>query len=624
MTTSALTFITDAKRRRARASKLQAVTGGNPAVGGGDFAGTANKPSVSGALVQLSHKLAWLGHVRLSRITVRPEMVAGAGLGVAVGAGLYISGDAIAHALDMLDAQLVAPEWYKPALSALGQASTLGLASGVYGLQWAIRTDSKRLSASIGYALLVAGASAPVLTVCGFDGGAVGQYVAGLLQAQGVAPAVIAASGTLLALFASMRSGNPLPKLAVLLDLLGGVVTNLLPEGKAEPAVKVQPAPVLATNTTFEDALKAKMREVLVARKLEYVDVQQVCVGPVLTTFMVKVPMDKDTKALDKETNKIATVFKASGEVAVIGHVRGTDCGAIEVPNAKRGTVSLSGLMQSPEWLAFDEPLPMLLGVDTAGNPKMLSLTNAIHLLVAGSTGMGKSMFMNAVLLSMMSRSTPDMLRLHMVDPKQLEFGLYEGSPFVEGEIITDMGKVRPMLEGLIDEMERRYGLMKAKKVRNIAQYNAKSDAPLPYEVALFEEFADFVMLDRLLGKMTKVRDADGNEVVATQAEELIIRLAQKARAAGIHLLPTTQRPDKDVVTPLIRSNIPSRIAFKVMSDGDSSIILGKKGAENLLDKGDGYGLFPGGTELQRFHGPFVTEAEVEAAVAQQVQRWGK
>jgi S-DNA-T family DNA segregation ATPase FtsK/SpoIIIE len=254
----------------------------------------------------------------------------------------------------------------------------------------------------------------------------------------------------------------------------------------------------------------------------------------------------------------------------------------------------------------------------------MLSLPNAIHLLVAGSTGMGKSMFMNAILLSMMARSTPDMLRLHMVDPKQLEFGLYEGSPFVQGEIITDMGKVRPMLEGLIDEMECRYGLMKAKKVRNIAQYNAKSDAPLPYEVALFEEFADFVMLDRLMGKMTKVRDEEGNEVVATQAEELIIRLAQKARAAGIHLLPTTQRPDKDVVTPLIRSNIPSRIAFKVMSDGDSNIILGKKGAENLLDKGDGYGLFPGSTELQRFHGPFVTEAEVEAAVAQQRRRWGK
>ncbi|MDD5395388.1 MAG: FtsK/SpoIIIE domain-containing protein [Thiothrix sp.] len=608
MATLELGFITDAKRRRARASKLNAVTGSNPAVGAGD--------------AQLSHKLAWVGHIRLPRISVRPEMLAGAGVGVAVGAGLYISWDAIAHAMEAVDAQLVAPDWYKPALSALGQASTIGLASGLYSLQWVIRTDMKRLSATIAYALLVVGASAPVLTVCGFNGGMVGQYVAGLLQAQGVAPAVIAASGTLLALFASLRSGNPLPKLAVLLDLAGGVVTGLLPEGREEPATNVQQASAPVANSADGDALKAKMREVLVARKLEYVDVQQVCVGPVLTTFMVKVPMDKDTKALDKETNKIATVFKASGEVAVIGHVRGTDCGAIEVPNAKRGTVSLSSLMQSPEWLAFAEPLPMLLGVDTFGNPKMLSLPNTIHLLVAGSTGMGKSIFMNALLLSMMSRSTPDMLRLHMVDPKQLEFGLYEGSPFVEGEIITDMGKVRPMLEGLIDEMERRYGLMKAKKVRNIAQYNAKSDAPLPYEVALFEEFADFVMLDRLLGKMTKVRDADGNEVVATQAEELIIRLAQKARAAGIHLLPTTQRPDKDVVTPLIRSNIPSRIAFKVMSDGDSSIILGKKGAENLLDKGDGYGLFPGSTELQRFHGPFVTEAEVEAAVAQQRRRW--
>ncbi|MDD5395347.1 MAG: DNA translocase FtsK [Thiothrix sp.] len=629
MTTTALTFITDAKRRRARASKLKAVTGSNPAVGVGDFAGTANKPPADGVLVQLSHKLAWVGHIRLPRISVRPEMLAGAGLGVAVGAGLYISWDAIAHAMETVDAQLVAPDWYKPALSALGQASTLGVAAGLYSLQWAVRTGAKHLPTSIAYVLLGTVASAPVLTVCGFNGGMVGQYVAGLLQAQGVAPAVVAASGTLLALFTSMRIGNPLVKLAMLFDLLGGAVTNLLPEGKVEPAVKVPPAPVVATNTTFEDALKAKMQETLEAYKLGYASVQQVLRGPVLTTFMVEIPLGKDTKEIAKQDINIGRAFRAKGQVKVVEHVSGTAFSAIEVPNAKRDSVALAGLMATPEWAAFGAELPMLLGVDALGKPMMLDMAKAVHLLVAGTTGSGKSVFVNALLMSLMSRMTPATLRIHLIDPKMLEFSLYEGSPFVEGEVITDMELVRPMLEQLVGKMEARYKVMAHHKVRNIVEYNAKAAEtgefnPMPYGLVVFDEFADLIMQDKQLQRMAKVKDEDGNTVVVTAAEELIARLAQKARASGIHLLLSTQRPTADVITGLIKTNVPTRIGMTVSTSKDSMNMLDVTGCEKLLGNGDAYGILPGNKALQRIHGGYVDGDEIGAQVAQQVQRWGK
>lgn len=566
----------------------------------------------------LGQKLGWIRHLRMPH--VRPELVIGSGIGLAAAWGILEVWDAVSPALGTFSVPV--PEWLQPALTVAGHGVWLGAVAGIYGLQWAIRTNIKRLSAAIGYALVITGSSLPVLEVCGFNGGELGQYLTDMLLMAGMQPSWIAAAGTLLALGASIRMGDPLTRLAGLFDLIGAGVTALLPGGKAAAQGKALPAPMLM-DASREAGLKAKMQAVLDARKLDYIAVQQVAVGPVLTTFMVKVPLDKDLKPLTREAEKIASVFRSSGSVGITEHVRGTECGAIEVPNAERGVVKLGELMDTESWQAFNEPLPVVLGVDTLGQPKITSLPAMVHLLVAGSTGMGKSIFLNGLLLSMMSKSSPDMLRLHMIDPKMLEFGLYEGSPFVQGEIITDMAKVRPVLEELIEEMERRYALMKSAKVRNIAQYNAKyPDAPLPYHVALFEEFADFVMQDRAMGKMTKIKNEEGEEVEATEAEVLIIRKAQKGRAAGIHVIPTTQRPDKDIVTPLIRSNMPSRISMHVMSEGDSKIVLGYKGAERLLDKGDAYGMFPGCTELQRFHSALVTEREVEAAVAAQRRRW--
>lgn len=607
MATLTLPIFTHARRRQARASKQRAVAGN-----------TSSAPAKPAAQ-RLTQKLGWVRHVSLPHI--RPELVLGTGIGLATTWGMLEAWDAATPILATV--KLPVPTWLQPVVSVAGDGTGVGIGAGLYGLQWAIRTNIQRLSAAIGYALGITVASLPVLEVCGFDGGELGRYALDLLLAYGAQPAWIAAAGTAIALGASIRMGDPLSKLAGLFDLLGAGVTALLPSGKAAPQEKALPAPVAKDSSAADAVLKAKMQAVLDARKLDYISVQQVAVGPVLTTFMVKVPLDKDLKPLTREAEKIASVFRSSGSVGITEHVRGTDCGAIEVPNAERGVVKLAELMDTASWQTFNEPLALLLGVDTVGNPKMASLPDLIHLLIAGTTGMGKSVLLNTILISMMAKSTPDMLRIRMVDPKQLELGLYEGSPFVEGSIITDMKDVRPMLEELIEEMEHRYGLMKAARVRNIAQYNAKrADAPLPYAVALWEEFADFIMLDRMLGKMTKVMDEDGREVEATEAEDMIIRLAQKSRAAGIHLMPTTQRPEKDVVTPLIRSNIPSRVALHVMSKGDSKIILDREGAEKLLDKGDAYGLFPGCTELQRFHGALVTEKEVEAAVAGQRKRW--
>ncbi len=595
-----LNFFANARRRQARANKLAAVTGNKPAA----------KP--------LAQQIGWLKHVSLPRI--RPDLAIGSSIGLACAWGLLEVWDAVAPLLDTLSVPV--PDWLQPVLAVAGHGTWVGIAASLYGFQWAIRTDIKRLSAAIGYALVITGISLPVLEVCGFNGGELGSYMAGMMLMAGVQPAWIAAGGTLLALGASIRMGDPLTRLAGLFDLLGAGITALLPGGNAPTQEKLLPAPV-KQNDSREEKLKANMQALLAARKLDYVEVQNVRIGPVMTTFMVKVPMDKDTKPLTREAEKIATHFQSAGQANIIEHVRGTDCGAIEVLNQTRATVLFADLLGSREWQSFHAPLAVLLGVDTSGKPRMSSLPELIHLLVAGTTGMGKSMFVNGLLLSMMAKSSPDMLRLHMVDPKMLEFGLYAGSPFVEGEIITDMAKVRPMLEGLIAEMERRYGLMAAARVRNIAQYNAKkADTPLPYEVTVFDEFADFIMLDRMLGKMTKVKIEDGQEVEATEAEELIIRLAQKARAAGIHLMPTTQRPEKTVVTPLIRSNMPSRVAFHVMSKADSKIILDLEGAETLLDKGDAYGVFPGCTEFQRFHSALVTEQEVEAAIAAQRRCW--
>jgi S-DNA-T family DNA segregation ATPase FtsK/SpoIIIE len=282
--------------------------------------------------------------------------------------------------------------------------------------------------------------------------------------------------------------------------------------------------------------------------------------------------------------------------------------------------VRLSEVLDSRAYREMASPLTLCLGKDIAGQPVVADLTKMPHLLVAGTTGSGKSVGINAMILSLIYKSTPEQVRLIMVDPKMLELSIYEGIPHLLSPVVTDMRLAAQALDWCVGEMERRYKLMAALGVRNIAGYNAllerarregeylgnpfslTPDAPeplekMPYIVVVVDELADLMM------------------VVGKRIEELIARLAQKARAAGIHLILATQRPSVDVITGLIKANVPTRIAFQVSSKVDSRTILDQMGAETLLGMGDMLYLAPGTGLPRRVHGAFVADDEVHRVV---------
>jgi len=299
----------------------------------------------------------------------------------------------------------------------------------------------------------------------------------------------------------------------------------------------------------------------------------------------------------------------------------------IEIPNSSRQMVRLSEVLNSKPYKEASSKLTLGLGNDIAGNPVVTNLAKMPHLLVAGTTGSGKSVGVNAMLLSLLFKATPEEVRLMMVDPKMLELSIYEGIPHLLTPVITDMKEAAGGLRWCVGEMERRYRLMAKMGVRNLAGFNEKvkaaeqqgkplldplwnaeehgepfgTPAPaletLPYIVVVIDEFADMMM------------------IVGKKVEELIARIAQKARAAGIHLILATQRPSVDVITGLIKANVPTRIAFQVSSKIDSRTILDQSGAENLLGNGDMLYL-PAGTSVpNRVHGAFVSDDEVHRVV---------
>ena len=292
----------------------------------------------------------------------------------------------------------------------------------------------------------------------------------------------------------------------------------------------------------------------------------------------------------------------------------------IELPNHNRAMVSLSDVLSSDVYQQAHSPLTLALGVDIAGHPMVVDLAKMPHLLVAGTTGSGKSVGINAMILSLLFKSTPEQVRLIMVDPKMLELSVYDGIPHLLAPVVTDMKEAASALRWCVAEMERRYRVMSALGVRNLAGFNVKVaeataegtplrdplwkpidsmdlEAPLlhalPYVVVVIDELADMMM------------------VVGKKVEQLIARIAQKARAAGIHLILATQRPSVDVLTGLIKSNIPTRISFQVSSKIDSRTILDQQGAEQLLGHGDMLFLAPGTGAPLRVHGAFVDDKEV-------------
>lgn len=377
-----------------------------------------------------------------------------------------------------------------------------------------------------------------------------------------------------------------------------------------------------------EPALEALSR--LVEMKLAdfgiEVEVVAVQPGPVITRFELQPGSGVKVSQISNLAKDIARGLSAIS-VRVVDVIPGKDVIGLEIPNESREIVALSEILSSSDYDEAASPLTLALGKDIGGHPIVADLARMPHLLVAGTTGSGKSVAINAMVLSLLYKALPKDVRIIMIDPKMLELSVYEGIPHLLTPVVTDMKEAANALRWCVGEMERRYKLMAALGVRNIGGYNKKVKEaidrgepipdplfnpeevleenpqapilePLPFIVIIIDELADMMM------------------VVGKKVEELIARLAQKARAAGVHLVLATQRPSVDVITGLIKANIPTRIAFQVSSKIDSRTILDQSGAEQLLGHGDMLYLPPGTAIPTRVHGAFVDDAEVHRVVA--------
>jgi S-DNA-T family DNA segregation ATPase FtsK/SpoIIIE len=342
--------------------------------------------------------------------------------------------------------------------------------------------------------------------------------------------------------------------------------------------------------------------------------------GPVITRYEVEPASGVKGSQITNLAKDLARALSLVS-IRVVETIPGKNCMGLELPNNQRQVVRLSEILSAKVYNDNASSLTLAMGKDISGSPVVVDLARMPHVLVAGATGSGKSVAINAMILSLLYKATPDEVRLIMVDPKMLELSTYEGIPHLLAPVVTDMKLAASALNWCVGEMDKRYRLMSALGVRNIAGFNQKlKDAekagqpltnpfsitpesperlpPLPFIVVLIDELADLMM------------------VAGKKVEELIARLAQKARAAGIHLVLATQRPSVDVITGLIKANIPTRVAFQVASRIDSRTILDQQGAESLLGQGDMLYLPPGHGVPTRVHGAFVSDDEVHRVCA--------
>ena len=398
----------------------------------------------------------------------------------------------------------------------------------------------------------------------------------------------------------------------------------------AVPAKTNQPHPVFrlpSTSLLNEPAARSEfdqqeLKNIAVRVKSKFEEfnvlgsVVQINPGPVVTTFEFKPDAGIKYSRMTTLTEDLCLGLQA--ESILIERIPGKPTVGIEVPNTKRDVISLRQILESEEFQSSQSHLTISLGKDINGRIKVAALDSMPHLLIAGSTGAGKSVMINSMIMSILYKSTPDEVRMIMIDPKRLELGLYEGIPHLLTPVITDPKKATNALRNAVLEMERRLRLLAEQGVRSIDQYNKKirklreqprslfeeEEAapqeelrPLPYVLILIDELADLMMLE-------------GRNV-----EESVTRLAQMARAVGMHLVLATQRPSVDVITGLIKANFPARISFRVATRVDSRTILDVMGSEHLLGKGDMLFLPPGTSRLIRVHGAFVTEAEINDVV---------
>lgn len=342
-------------------------------------------------------------------------------------------------------------------------------------------------------------------------------------------------------------------------------------------------------------------------------------VGPVVTRFEVDLAAGVKASRVIKVSQDLARSLRMTS-LRVIPVIAGKSYIGIEVPNRKRQVVSLIELLDTPDYQDPDAGISIAIGANISGKPVIADLAKAPHMLVAGTTGSGKSVLVNSFLMSMLLKYTPDELKLVLIDPKQLELANYGDIPHLLTPVITDMTEATAALNWCVAEMERRYQLMSKLRVRNIAAFNQKvKEAESAGEPILdlmwnaSDHVSDMVPRQKPLSKIVVVADefADMIMQLGKTAEEPIVRLAQKSRAAGIHLILATQRPVATVVTGLIKSNIPVRVALRVNSATDSRIIIEESGAENMLGHGDMMFLAPGAIETERVHGAYVKDDEV-------------
>jgi len=346
--------------------------------------------------------------------------------------------------------------------------------------------------------------------------------------------------------------------------------------------------------------------------------------GPVITRFEMDLAPGVKVSKITTLSKDLARSMSAIS-VRVVEVIPGKSVIGLELPNKNRDMVRLSEVISADVFQSSESPLTMVLGADISGKPVVVDLAKMPHLLVAGTTGSGKSVGVNVMILSLLYKSTPEDVRMIMIDPKMLELSVYEGIPHLLSEVVTDMKEAANALRWCVGEMERRYKLMSALGVRNLKGYNTKvlnaieAGEPISDPLWKFEESMETVapLLEKLPAIVVVVDEfADMMMIVGKKVEELIARIAQKARAAGIHLVLATQRPSVDVITGLIKANIPTRIAFQVSSKIDSRTILDQGGAEALLGAGDMLYLPPGTGVPTRIHGAFVDDHEVHAVVA--------
>lgn len=401
----------------------------------------------------------------------------------------------------------------------------------------------------------------------------------------------------------------------ITLPIVGEVPSVELLERDAQTRLQATPEQLLAQAEKVEQTLADFNVEACVVGY---------CPGPVITRFELELAPGIKVSKISGLAKDLARALMVNS-VRVVEVIAGKSYIGLELPNEHRQIVRLREIIESDEFVKAKSPLTLVLGKDIAGEPVAADLARMPHLLVAGTTGSGKSVGINTMLISLLYKATPKELRLILIDPKMLELSIYEGIPHLLTPVVTDMKEAANALRWCVGEMERRYKLMSKMGVRNIAGYNKvisdaadrneviadplwKADdsmadeAPLltemPYIVVVIDEFADMMM------------------IVGKKVEELIARIAQKARAAGIHLVLATQRPSVDVITGLIKANVPTRVSFQVSTKIDSRTILDQGGAEQLLGHGDMLFLPPGTGLPTRVHGAFVDDHEVHAVVA--------